>query len=104
MSLLPEISASGHLWCDEDHGPWIDLCAEREPTLRRELLDSLEATDCRPWFSGAPQPSTVQLPVRAGYWLGAQLIGELARTTTMRDLLDWDLTVATTRLRHLLDD
>jgi hypothetical protein len=103
MSLLPDISTSGHLWWDDDHGLWADRCAELEPTLRKGLLNSLGTTDCRPWFSAAPQPSA-ELPVRAGYWLGARLIGELARTTSLRDLLDCDLTDATRDLRQLLDD
>jgi hypothetical protein len=103
MSLIPGISASGHLWCDEDHGTWLSACAEREPTLRRELLATLETTNCDPWFSAAPQQST-DIPVRAGYWLGARLIGELARTTSLRDLLDLDLTTATMHLRRMLED
>ncbi len=92
-SVLAPGRPDGQLLLQDDLGA---LPADRLPEISRRFLADAEAPAADPahpeafrrWFNVSPGGRS-DLPDRAGYWLGLQLVRELRRTTPLAELAAW---------------
>lgn len=94
--LHPGLSDSSYLWFDDSHGAWVEECAALSGRIAAralaELDTSYDALVVRALFT--IQDAEKELPPRAGYWLGDQVVRRLLRDHPSRELVDWDLPTA----------
>lgn len=84
---------------------WLRACEAAWPTLRDQLLRDFDAHD-EPtngaYFITRPAYLRVEVPVRAGYFVGHRLVATLAAAHTPSELVRWPLERAISTLRNIL--
>lgn len=70
----------------------------------RPAVDPAHPEAFRCWFNVAPAGVRGDLPDRAGYWLGLQLVRHLARTRALREMVAWPPARAEAEARAGLED
>lgn len=71
---------------------------------RFKAIDSEHPDVFKKWFNAAARPYQQDLPNRAGYWLGLQVIRHLRRTYTLAQIASWTPAQADDRVMAALDE
>jgi hypothetical protein len=92
-ALVPGMSPSSYLWCDDAHDDWVEECIAREGEIARFLQAHLDEPEDKPpvnvLFSTAS--AYAPMPARAGYWVGDQIAsGLLDNGVNLRELVAMD--------------